>query len=127
VSLVGPSGCGKTTLLNLLCCLLEPSRGGVLWHGRESDGVPQGVGYMLQKDLLLPWRTAQANVEIGLQVSTGRRRGHAARATALLEQLELGAFAAHYPSTLSGGMRQRVALARCSTNRSPRSISRRAS
>ncbi len=112
VSLVGPSGCGKTTLLNLLCCLTAPSRGAVLWHGRESDGVPPGVGYMLQKDLLLPWRTARANVEIGLQVKTGRRIGHGARADAFLEQLDLAPFAGHYPSTLSGGMRQRVALAR---------------
>ena len=112
VSLVGPSGCGKTTLLNLLCGLLEPSRGAVLWRGRETDGVPPGVGYMLQKDLLLPWRTARANVEIGLEIKSGRSRGHAARATMLLDRLDLTAFADAYPSTLSGGMRQRVALAR---------------
>jgi NitT/TauT family transport system ATP-binding protein len=112
VSLVGPSGCGKTTLLNLLCRLLEPSHGAVLWNGREIDGVPPGVGYMLQKDLLLPWRTAIQNVMLGLQVKGGTRAAHKARATELLDQLNLSGFADHYPSTLSGGMRQRVALAR---------------
>jgi NitT/TauT family transport system ATP-binding protein len=112
VSLVGPSGCGKTTLLNLLCRLIEPSQGAVLWNGRESDGVPPGVGYMLQKDLLLPWRSAIQNVMLGLQVRGGATSEHRARARELLDQLGLGAFADHYPSTLSGGMRQRVALAR---------------
>lgn len=112
VSLVGPSGCGKTTLLNLLCCLTDASRGAVLWHGRELGGVPPGVGYMLQKDLLLPWRTALGNVMLGLEVKGGSRAANTARALALLDQLGLSAFAGHYPSTLSGGMRQRVALAR---------------
>lgn len=58
VSVVGPSGCGKTTLLNLLCGLLAPSRGGVLWDGQPLGSVTPRMGYMLQKDLLLPWRTA---------------------------------------------------------------------
>jgi NitT/TauT family transport system ATP-binding protein len=74
VSVVGPSGCGKTTLLNMLCGLLRPGRGTVLWHGRELDGVPPRIGYMLQKDLLLPWRTAIENVELGLQVRRRPRR-----------------------------------------------------
>lgn len=112
VSLVGPSGCGKTTLLNLLCRLTEPSRGAVLWNGHEIGSVPPGVGYMLQKDLLLPWRTALGNVMLGLEVKGGTRAANTARAHALLDQLGLSAFAGHYPSTLSGGMRQRVALAR---------------
>src|ERR1700682_6429499 len=55
VSIVGPSGCGKTTLLNTLCGLLAPDSGRIRWHGREVSGQPQNVGYMLQKDLLLPW------------------------------------------------------------------------
>ena len=65
VSIVGPSGCGKTTLLNTLCGLLLPDSGRVRWHGREITGQPQNVGYMLQKDLLLPWRTALGNVMFG--------------------------------------------------------------
>jgi NitT/TauT family transport system ATP-binding protein len=112
VSIVGPSGCGKTTLLNTLCGLIAPDSGRVRWHGREVTGQPQNVGYMLQKDLLLPWRTALGNAMLGLEI-----RGVAAaeaedRGRAMLDQLGLHGFADHYPSTLSGGMRQRVALAR---------------
>jgi NitT/TauT family transport system ATP-binding protein len=112
VSIVGPSGCGKTTLLNLLCRIIEPSRGSVLWHGRELADVPPRVGYMLQKDLLLPWRTAADNVMLGLQIKGVPRAARAGRARDLLEMLGLSAFAGDFPSTLSGGMRQRVALAR---------------
>jgi len=116
VSVVGPSGCGKTTLLNTLCGLLVPDTGRIRWHGREVRGQPQNVGYMLQKDLLLPWRTALGNTMLGLEI-----RGVAAseaedRGRAVLDQLGLHGFADHYPSTLSGGMRQRVALARTLVN-----------
>jgi NitT/TauT family transport system ATP-binding protein len=116
VSIVGPSGCGKTTLLNTLCGLLAPDSGRISWYGQEIIGQPQNVGYMLQKDLLLPWRTALGNVMLGLEI-----RGVAAseaqdRCHAMLDQLGLHGFADHYPSTLSGGMRQRVALARTLVN-----------
>ena len=116
VSIVGPSGCGKTTLLNTLCGLLSPDAGRIRWHGRQVSGQPQNVGYMLQKDLLLPWRTALGNTMLGLEI-----RGVAAaeaedRSRAMLDQLGLHGFADHYPSTLSGGMRQRVALARTLVN-----------
>jgi NitT/TauT family transport system ATP-binding protein len=116
ISIVGPSGCGKTTLLNTLCGLLTPDSGHIRWHGREVFGQPQNVGYMLQKDLLLPWRTALGNTMLGLEI-----RGVAAaeaddRSRAMLDQLGLYGFADHYPSTLSGGMRQRVALARTLVN-----------
>jgi NitT/TauT family transport system ATP-binding protein len=112
VSIVGPSGCGKTTLLNMLCGLLPLSQGAVMWYGREIDGVPPGAGYMLQKDLLFPWRTAYENVALGLQLKAVGRKQRRERVTALLEQLGLTGFADYYPSALSGGMRQRVALAR---------------
>jgi NitT/TauT family transport system ATP-binding protein len=116
VSIVGPSGCGKTTLLNTLCGLIAPDTGSIRWYGRELAGQPQNVGYMLQKDLLLPWRTALGNVMLGLEI-----RGVAAseahdRSRAMLDRLGLHGFADHYPSTLSGGMRQRVALARTLVN-----------
>src|SRR5258708_25696129 len=68
VSIVGPSGCGKTTLLNTLCGLLTPDSGRISWYGQEIAGQPQNVGYMLQKDLLLPWRTALGNVILGLEI-----------------------------------------------------------
>lgn len=116
VSIVGPSGCGKTTLLNTLCGLIAPDAGRIRWYGRELAGQPQNVGYMLQKDLLLPWRTALGNVMLGLEI-----RGVAAseahdRSRAMLDRLGLHGFSDHYPSTLSGGMRQRVALARTLVN-----------
>ena len=112
VSIVGPSGCGKTTLLNLVCGLLPASAGSILWHGRELSGVPSRVGYMLQKDLLLPWRTALQNVMLGLEVKRTTRRERDAVARSWLERLGLAEFGHYYPSALSGGMRQRVALAR---------------
>jgi NitT/TauT family transport system ATP-binding protein len=116
VSIVGPSGCGKTTLLNTLCGLLAPDSGRISWYGQAITGQPQNVGYMLQKDLLLPWRTAIGNVMLGLEirgVAAGEARD---RSRAMLDQLGLHGFAEHYPSTLSGGMRQRVALARTLVN-----------
>src|SRR5258708_25025479 len=112
VSIVGPSGCGKTTLLNTLCGLLTPDSGRISWYGREITGQPQNVGYMLQKDLLLPWRTALGNVMVGLEIRGVNASEAKDRSRAMLDQLGLHGFADHYPSTLSGGMRQRVALAR---------------
>jgi NitT/TauT family transport system ATP-binding protein len=116
VSIVGPSGCGKTTLLNTLCGLLAPDAGHIRWHGREVSGQPQNVGYMLQKDLLLPWRTALANTMLGLEIRGVAAADAEDRSRAMLDQLGLHGFADHYPSTLSGGMRQRVALARTLVN-----------
>ena len=116
VSIVGPSGCGKTTLLNTLCGLLRPDSGHISWYGREITGQPQNVGYMLQKDLLLPWRTALGNVMLGLEIRGVVASEAKDRSRAMLDQLGLHGFADHYPSTLSGGMRQRVALARTLVN-----------
>jgi NitT/TauT family transport system ATP-binding protein len=116
VSIVGPSGCGKTTLLNTLCGLLAPDSGCIRWYGQEIAGQPQNVGYMLQKDLLLPWRTALNNVMLGLEIRGVGASEAVDRSRAMLDQLGLHGFADHYPSTLSGGMRQRVALARTLVN-----------
>jgi NitT/TauT family transport system ATP-binding protein len=116
VSIVGPSGCGKTTLLNTLCGLLAPDSGHIRWYGQEIAGQPQNVGYMLQKDLLLPWRTALNNVMLGLEIRGMAASEAISRSRAMLDQLGLHGFADHYPSTLSGGMRQRVALARTLVN-----------
>jgi NitT/TauT family transport system ATP-binding protein len=116
VSIVGPSGCGKTTLLNTLCGLVTPDSGRISWYGREITGQPQNVGYMLQKDLLLPWRTALGNVMLGLEIRGVNASEAKDRSRAMLDQLGLHGFADHYPSTLSGGMRQRVALARTLVN-----------
>jgi NitT/TauT family transport system ATP-binding protein len=116
VAIVGPSGCGKTTLLNTLCGLLAADSGRVRWHGREISGQPSGVGYMLQKDLLLPWRTALRNVMLGLEIRGVSLSEAEERSHVMLDQLGLHGFTDNYPSTLSGGMRQRVALARTLVN-----------
>jgi NitT/TauT family transport system ATP-binding protein len=112
LALVGPSGCGKTTLFNIIAGLLEPTRGSVHVQGTLVQGAAGQVGYMLQKDLLLPWRTVVENVVLGLEV-----RGvdaTAARATAmrLIDAYGLKGFENSRPATLSGGMRQRVAFMR---------------
>ena len=116
VSLVGPSGCGKSTLLNLLCGLTQLSGGEVAWHGQAIAGMPKRVGYMLQKDLLLPWRTALRNVTLGLEIHDVPSRERDDRARQLLDMIGLQGFHDYYPSALSGGMRQRVALARTLVN-----------
>jgi NitT/TauT family transport system ATP-binding protein len=118
VSIVGPSGCGKTTLLNVVCGLIPADAGQIRWHGQplRTRGIPPNAGYMLQKDLLLPWRTAIANVKLGMEIRHTPKSEANERARALLNQLGLHGFADNYPSTLSGGMRQRVALARTLAN-----------
>ena len=113
VSIVGPSGCGKTTLLNVLCGLTPYTSGRLDWYGVPlKGGAPNSVGYMLQNDMLLPWRTALQNVTLGLEIKGVPRVESRETASALLAKLGLDGFAKHYPTTLSGGMRQRVALAR---------------
>jgi ABC-type nitrate/sulfonate/bicarbonate transport system ATPase subunit len=111
-ALVGPSGCGKTTLLSILAGLLRPTAGEVLLRGNASARRLGRVGYMPQRDLLLPWRTALANAAAGLQVQGVDRRERTRRAQALFAEFGLSGFERAYPSKLSGGMRQRVAFAR---------------
>jgi NitT/TauT family transport system ATP-binding protein len=112
VSLIGPSGCGKSTLLNLGAGLDRPDAGTVLVDGEIVTQPNQHVAIMLQKDLLLPWRTIRENVAFGLEIHGVDAPARQARAMALLRQCRLEEFAAHYPHQLSGGMRQRAALAR---------------
>jgi NitT/TauT family transport system ATP-binding protein len=112
VSLIGPSGCGKSTLLNMGSGLYAPSEGEVLVDGDRVEGPNDHVAFMLQKDLLLPWRTIRQNVELGQEIKGTPSRQRRARALELLEKCRLAQFADHYPHQLSGGMRQRAALAR---------------
>ncbi len=112
VSVVGPSGCGKSTILSMTAGLYQPTTGEVRVSGKLVTKPNPHVGFMLQKDLLLPWRTIVKNVEFGLEsrgVSKSERRE---RAMAELERCHLKGFENHYPYQLSGGMRQRAALAR---------------
>jgi len=112
VSIIGPSGCGKSTLLNMGSGLAKPSAGIVKVAGDEVNGPNKHVAFMLQKDLLMPWRTIAQNIEFGLEL-----RGVAAAqrhevSSQLLAQCHLTGFGHHYPHQLSGGMRQRAAMAR---------------
>ncbi|HEY4857720.1 MAG TPA: ABC transporter ATP-binding protein [Xanthobacteraceae bacterium] len=112
VAVVGPSGCGKSTILNLVAGLDRPSEGRILLNGVPVEGPNATVGFMLQKDLLLPWRTIVHNVEFGLEARALRRAERRQRALSELERCRLREFADSYPYQLSGGMRQRAALAR---------------
>jgi NitT/TauT family transport system ATP-binding protein len=104
VSIIGPSGCGKSTILNMGSGLYRPSEGEVFVGGEAVTGPVRQVAFMLQKDLLMPWRSIRRNVELGLEIQ--------AVAKDLLDRCHLQGFADHYPFQLSGGMRQRAALAR---------------
>jgi len=112
VSLIGPSGCGKSTLLNIGSGLYTPSEGEAFVDGERVQGPNAHVAFMLQKDLLLPWRTVLENAMFGVEIQRLAPAERRRRAHALLENLNLAEFAGHYPHQLSGGMRQRVALAR---------------
>jgi NitT/TauT family transport system ATP-binding protein len=112
VSLIGPSGCGKSTLLNIGSGLTAPSEGAAFVDGERVEGPNAHVAFMLQKDLLLPWRTIEQNVMFGVEIQGVAAAERRRRAQALLENLKLAEFSHHYPHQLSGGMRQRVALAR---------------
>jgi NitT/TauT family transport system ATP-binding protein len=112
VSLIGPSGCGKSTLLNMGSGLDPATSGEVLVDGELVTRPNKHVAFMLQKDLLLPWRTIVENVELGQEIQGVTRAERRRRAVELLAKCRLPDFADHYPHQLSGGMRQRAALAR---------------
>jgi NitT/TauT family transport system ATP-binding protein len=112
VALIGPSGCGKSTLLNIGSGLYQPSEGDAYVDGERVTAPNAHVAFMLQKDLLLPWRSIIDNVTFGLEVQGRRPNERAEHARGLLESFGLAEFAKYYPHQLSGGMRQRVALAR---------------
>jgi NitT/TauT family transport system ATP-binding protein len=114
VALVGPSGCGKSTVLNMIAGLQAPTAGRVVYDGKPVNGPNRQVGYMTQKDTLLPWRSVADNIGLALElkirsVSGGERDRRVAQ---MIELVGLKGFERHYPGELSGGMRKRVALAR---------------
>lgn len=112
VSLIGPSGCGKSTIFNIIAGLLQPTGGRVLIDGIDATGTIGRVGYMLQKDLLLPWRKVLDNVILGMEIQGQPLAQARERALPLLQRYGLGGFEDAYPNALSGGMRQRAALLR---------------
>ena len=112
LAIVGPSGCGKSTLLHLIAGLLEPEKGLILLNGKYLRGSATNIGYMLQKDELLEWRTVYHNVLLGLEIQHSMTARAKEKARELLDIYGLDQFANSRPSELSGGMRQRAALVR---------------
>ena len=112
VVLVGPSGCGKSTLLNIIAGLDEPDTGAVALNGDDARGRLGSSAYMHQLDLLLPWRSVVSNATLGLEIAGIERSVATERASLLAERFGIADFLHHYPRSLSGGMRQRVALLR---------------
>src|SRR5437660_1009493 len=112
IAVIGQSGCGKSTLLSLISGILEPTGGSVFVDGRRVAGPTRKVGYMLQQDYLFEWRTILENVVLGAEIQGADMAKARGRAKELLTKYGLGQFLHYLPRQLSGGMRQRVALAR---------------
>ncbi|ACL69902.1 ABC transporter ATP-binding protein [Halothermothrix orenii] len=112
ISIVGPSGCGKTTLLSIISGLIPPDKGEVYINGKKVKGICPHIGYMLQEDYLLQWRTVYDNIKLGLEIKGRVNKKTEERINKLLAISGLTDFKDFYPKELSGGMRQRVALAR---------------
>jgi NitT/TauT family transport system ATP-binding protein len=112
VTIVGPSGCGKSTLLNLIVGLLHSSSGRIVFRGDPINGICTKIGYVTQKDNLLPWRTLLQNVEIALEIRKIEKGARRNRAQELIKRVGLRGFEDHYPHELSGGMRQRANIIR---------------
>lgn len=112
VSIIGPSGCGKSTLLSIISGLEEKTTGEIYIEGEKIEGISDKVGYMLQKDCLLEWRTVWSNILFGLEIKGKVEDSSKEYVEKLLKKYNLYEFKDKYPSELSGGMRQRVALIR---------------
>ena len=112
VSLIGPSGCGKSTIFNCIAGFITPDQGAVIYEGKRISGPNVGLGYMTQKDALLPWRSVLSNVTLPLYLKGVQSNVAKDQAMAMIERVGLAEFANHLPRELSGGMQKRAALAR---------------
>ena len=112
ISIVGPSGCGKSTLLSVIAGLFPPTKGEIIINGEKVDGITPNIGYMLQRDNLLPWRSIYKNIILGLEIQNKLTEENINYALELMKTYDLYDFKDKYPSQLSGGMRQRAALIR---------------
>ncbi|MEG1008601.1 MAG: ABC transporter ATP-binding protein [Clostridia bacterium] len=112
VSVIGPSGCGKSTLLSIIAGLEDKTKGKIYINNEEVNGISSRIGYMLQKDSLLEWRSIYDNVMIGLEIRKIKNKENVEYVENLLKKYNLYEFKDKYPTQLSGGMRQRAALIR---------------
>lgn len=112
ISFLGPSGCGKTTLLSIIAGLLKPTEGHVTLENSPIHKLDNQIGYMLQQDYLFPWKTIEENIFLGLKLNDALTDEKKDYTLNLLKQMGLEGFGSQYPTQLSGGMRQRVALVR---------------
>lgn len=112
ISLVGPSGCGKSTILSCIAGLIKPTSGDIVINGKKINGPSPKVGYMLQSDYLFEWQTIRDNALVGLKVMEKLNKENEKYVNYLLHEMGLSDYKQHYPSQLSGGMRQRAALVR---------------
>jgi NitT/TauT family transport system ATP-binding protein len=112
VTIVGPSGCGKTTLLRIIAGLDRPSGGNVLLEGKELLPGSEEIGFVFQEYALFPWRTTLQNIEFGLEIRGIDRVKRYSKAMEYIQSFNLSGFENRYPKELSGGMKQRVAIAR---------------
>ena len=116
MSIIGPSGCGKTTLLRIICGLEQPTRGTVLLGGRKIDKPDGSIGLIFQEFALFPWRNVIDNIGFSLEMQNVPRQERRKRALFYLKKFGLEEFAHTFPKELSGGMKQRVAIARTLIN-----------
>ncbi len=112
VSIIGPSGCGKSTLLSIIAGLESKSEGEIYIENEKIDGISPKIGYMLQRDCLLEWKTIFSNAIFGLEIKGKKNKENIKYVEELLKKYNLYDFKDKYPSEISGGMRQRVALIR---------------
>ena len=112
ISIAGPSGCGKSSLLSCIAGVTLPTKGRIMLEGRRINGISNDVGYMLQSDNLMPWRNIYKNAVLGLEIQKKLTDENISYVRELLKKYGLWEFRNSYPASLSGGMRQRVALIR---------------
>jgi NitT/TauT family transport system ATP-binding protein len=112
VSIIGPSGCGKSTLLRIIAGLIPPKKGSVHYSGKKVDGPSHGMGFVFQDFALMPWLTNLENIKVGLSLTDMGEDKKNEIAVGLLNKFGLGGLGKQYPNSLSGGMKQRVGIAR---------------
>ncbi|MFT8536842.1 ABC transporter ATP-binding protein [Bifidobacterium aquikefiri] len=112
ITIVGPSGCGKSTLFNIISGVLQPTEGNVIINDKDVTNVPGNVGYMMQKDLLLPWKSTLENILTGVSLTRKPTKEDLELAISMAQEYGLGDYLDNFPHSMSGGMRQRAAFLR---------------